>query len=155
MAIALTIICVAILLATYLMNRAGDRREMEQHTIIPEELHALLASKSDVLVFDVRQPLNVLGDSVVVPGAKRVDPQKLLDDPSLIPATEQVIVYCTCPSDKTSRAVLHRALAMGYSQIKFLKGGLDAWRAKGYPVESYNEPFRLASNQSNYLRAAS
>ncbi|MGA3045412.1 MAG: rhodanese-like domain-containing protein [Terracidiphilus sp.] len=155
MAIALTTICVAILIATYLLNQAGCRRAMERHTITPDELHALLASESDVLVFDVRQPLDVLGDSVIIPGAKRVDPQKLLDDPSLIPAREQVIVYCTCPSEKTSRAVLHRALAMGYSQIKFLKGGLDAWRANGYSVEPYNEPFRLAPNQNKHLGVAS
>jgi 3-mercaptopyruvate sulfurtransferase SseA len=27
--------------------------------------------------------------------------------------------------------------------VKFLKGGLAAWKAKGYPVESYQEVFHL------------
>ncbi|MGA9673184.1 MAG: rhodanese-like domain-containing protein [Terracidiphilus sp.] len=155
MAIALAVVSFAILLVTYLVNRAGDRRELELHTITPEALHALLTSKSDVLVVDVRQPLDVLGASVVIPGAKWIAPQMLLGDPSMIPSREEVVVYCTCPSDKTSRAVLHRALAMGYSQIKFLKGGLEAWKAKGYPVEPYDKPFRLGSDQNNHLRAAS
>jgi len=33
---------------------------------------------------------------------------------------------------------------MHFLRIKFLKGGLAAWKAKGYPVEPYNEqPFHL------------
>jgi rhodanese-related sulfurtransferase len=66
-----------------------------------------------------------------------------------------MVVYCTCPSDSTSRAVLHRALAMGFTRIKFLKGGLDGWRAKGYPVEPYDKPFRLDSSRESHLAVAS
>jgi hypothetical protein len=57
MAIDLTIICVTVLIATALVKRIGDRRELERHTITPEELRGLLASNLDVLVVDVRQPL--------------------------------------------------------------------------------------------------
>jgi rhodanese-related sulfurtransferase len=53
------------------------------------------------------------------------------------------VVYCTCPSDKTSRTVLRRALRLGLFRIKFLKGGLAGWKAKGYPVEPYKEVFHL------------
>jgi rhodanese-related sulfurtransferase len=86
-----------------------------------------------VVVVDVRQPLDLLGDSVIIPGASWFAPQHVEDDPSIPPERKDLVVYCTCPSDKTSRAVLHRALAMGFSRIKLLKGGLDAWKAKGYP----------------------
>jgi hypothetical protein len=69
MFLAISIICAAVLLAVVLAKRIRDRREMERHTITPEALQALLASKQDVLVFDVRQPLDLLGDPVVIPGA--------------------------------------------------------------------------------------
>ena len=59
----------AILLAFVLAKRMKDRHEMERYTITPEALHALLASSQDVLVIDVRQPLDILGDSVIIPGA--------------------------------------------------------------------------------------
>ena len=39
--------------------------------------------------------------------------------------------------------MLRRALALHFSRIKFLKGGLEAWKAKGYPVEPYREVFDL------------
>ncbi|MGA7107675.1 MAG: rhodanese-like domain-containing protein [Terracidiphilus sp.] len=155
MAVDLMIMCVAILVASALVKRIGDRRELEQHTIRPEALHRLLASSRNMLVVDVRQPLDLLGDSVIIPGAVWFAPQQVVDDPSLLPRGRELIVYCTCPSDKTSRAVLDRSLALGFSRIRILKGGLDAWRAKGYPVEPYVEPFRLASSRKAHWAAAS
>jgi rhodanese-related sulfurtransferase len=39
--------------------------------------------------------------------------------------------------------VLEQALALKFTRIKFLRGGLAAWKAKGYPVERYDTPFHL------------
>jgi rhodanese-related sulfurtransferase len=112
-------------LAVVLAKRMRDRREMERHTITPEALQALLASNQDVLIFDVRQPLDLLGDSVIIPSAQWLAPDEVRANPLLLPKERDLVVYCTCPSDKTSRIILHRALAMGFLRIKFLKGGLD------------------------------
>jgi rhodanese-related sulfurtransferase len=132
-----------VLAVAYWVKRARDRRELEQHSITPEALHALLASNREVLVFDVRLPLDLLADSDIIPGAKRIPPKDVQENPSLIPKEKDTIVYCTCPSDKTSRAILRKALALHFSRTKFLKGGLDGWKAKGYPVEPYTQSFHL------------
>jgi rhodanese-related sulfurtransferase len=154
MFLAISIICAAVLLAVVLAKRIRDRREMERHTITPEALQALLASKQDVLVFDVRQPLDLLGDPVVIPGAQWIAPEEVRANPSLLPKERDLIVYCTCPSDKTSRMILHRALVMGFLRIKFLKGGLDRWRENGFPVEPYQKPFHLNWDKTNHLATA-
>lgn len=125
------------------MQRLRDQREMQQHSITAEELHALLASNQEVLVYDVRQPLDLLAYPEIIPKAQRVAPNEVLERPSLIPKEKDAVVYCTCPSDKTSRTVLRRALALQFFRVKFLKGGLAAWKAKGYPVEPYQEVFHL------------
>jgi rhodanese-related sulfurtransferase len=125
------------------MKNKRSQREMDQHSITAEQLHAWLASKQQVLLFDVRQPLDLLAYSEIIPGAQRVPPQEVLVNPSLIPREKDAVVYCTCPSDKTSRAILRRALAMQFFRVKFLKGGLAAWKAGGYPVEPYRESFHL------------
>ena len=151
MAVDLAIICVAVLAAAVLMKRDRDRRDFERHTITPEALYALLASDRDVLLVDVRQPLDLLGDSVVIPGSKWLSPREVRENPSLLPKDRDLVVYCTCPSDKTNRAVLHRALALGFLRITLLKGGLDGWRAEGYPVEPYEKPFHLESDQRSQL----
>lgn len=155
MLVELAIVCIAIVVASMLIHRVEDRREFERHTITPEALHALMTTEHEVFVVDVRQPLDLLADSEIIPGAIWISPQQLIDDPSLLPRGRDLIVYCTCPSDRTSRIVLHRALAMGFSRIKLLRGGLDGWRANGYPVEQYVKPFRLNSSRSEDLAAAS
>jgi rhodanese-related sulfurtransferase len=145
MALTLTAICVVVvcLLTLIWMKRTRDRREIEVHSITPEALHTLLASKQEVLLFDVRQPLDLLANSEIILGATRIPPKELLANPLLIPKEKDSVVYCTCPSDKTSRIILRRALAMDFPRIKFLKGGLEGWKAKGYPIERYDKSFRL------------
>jgi rhodanese-related sulfurtransferase len=154
MALAITTICAAVLLVVVLAKRIRDRREMERHSITPEDLHALLASNQEVLVLDVREPLDLLGASVIISGAQWFAPQELRANPSLLPRERDLVVYCTCSSDQTSRTILHRALALGFLRIKFLKGGLDGWRAKGFPVEPYEKPFHLDSAGNKVLTTA-
>src|SRR5258708_10218539 len=105
MVVTWTAMCAAGLLVAVLVKRnrdTRDRLEMELHSITPEALHTLLVSNQDVLVFDVRQPLDLLGDSVIIPGAKWLAPLEAQENPSLIPQERNLVVYCTCPSDKTS-----------------------------------------------------
>jgi rhodanese-related sulfurtransferase len=87
--------------------------------ITPEAFDALMASEHEVLVVDVRQPLDLLGDSVIIPGAQWLAPEDVRANPSLLPKESDLVVYCTCPSDKTSRLVLRRALAMGFCGSNF------------------------------------
>jgi len=150
MGVVLTSICVVVIvvsLTTIFWKRQirDQRLTMEQHAISPEQLHSLLGSDQDVALFDVRQPLDLLAHSEIIPGARRIAPAEVLASPSLIPKDKEAIVYCTCPGDKTSRAVLRRAFDLEFFKIKFLKGGFEAWKAKGYPVEPYGEVFHLYS----------
>jgi len=144
-ALILTVFGVAVvcLFIVIRIKRTSDRRELDEHSITPEALHALLAENQQLLVFDVRQPLDLLANSELIPGAKRIPPKEVLENPTLIPREVDSIVYCTCPSDKTSQEVLHRARAQNLLRVKFLKGGLEGWKAAGYPVEPYHETFHL------------
>jgi rhodanese-related sulfurtransferase len=139
--IGVVVVCAVI--AAAVVVRRKQRREMEEYSIEPEALHHLMESEKEVLVFDVRQPLDLLANSEIIPGAKRVPPKEVLEQTSVIPKEKDAVIYCTCPSEKTSRMILRRARELNFSRIKFLKGGLAAWKAKGYPVELYTTPFRL------------
>lgn len=158
MLLTLTIICIALLglLILLRMKHTRDRREMEEHTITPEALHALLLSNREILLFDVRLPLDLLAHTEVISGAKRISPQEVIENPSLIPKEKESVIYCTSPDEKSSRAILRRAMAMHFSRIKLLKGGLAAWKAKGYPIEPYREVFHLYTpNLSDFADGAS
>jgi len=143
----LTLIVVGIvaagLLSLIFARRARERQEMQRYSITPEELHMLLASDKPVHIFDVRLPLDLLAHSEIIPGSKRIAPKELLGNTSLIPQDKDSVVYCTCAGEKTSRSVSRQARARHLFRVKFLKGGLEAWKAKGYPVEPYEESFHL------------
>ena len=141
LAIAIAITCAIVV--TW-VRRRKTQSELDWHSISVEQLQSMMVSGHEVLLFDVRQPLDLLAYPELIPGAKRIPPQDVLDKPSLIPRNEDIVVYCTCPGDKTSRIVLRRALALGFTRIKFLTGGLAAWKTKGYPVEPYRESFRIS-----------
>jgi len=131
------------ILAALWLRRRNNRLRLERHTITPELLHELLSARPDLLLLDVRQPLDLLADSEIIPGTTRIPPKEVLQNPSLIPRDRDAVVYCTCPGDETSRRVLNLALARQLSRIKLLKGGLAGWKAKGYPVLPYTESFHL------------
>src|SRR6266581_4433925 len=145
MTLILTAICIVVLclLTVIWIKHTRARRELELHSITPEALHALLTSKQEILLFDVRLPLDLLANSEIIPGATRIPPRELLENPLLIPKEKDSVVYCTCPSDKTSRVILRRAQGLQFLRIKFLRGGLAGWKAKGYPVERYEKFFHL------------
>jgi rhodanese-related sulfurtransferase len=145
MALAVTDICILVLLALAIVwaRRRRIGRELERHSVTPETLHSSLASNQEILVFDVRQPLDLLAYPEIIPGAQRIPPNDVLKTPGMIPKDKDAVVYCTCPGDKTSREVFGKARAQQLLRVKFLKGGLAGWKAMGYPVEPYREVFNL------------
>jgi rhodanese-related sulfurtransferase len=149
MNLALTIVAIVIWawLAVIWIRRIKARREFERISITPEALHELMVTKHDIVILDVRQPLDLLADSEIIEGARRISPEDATTNPALIPADKELVVYCTCPSDKTSRSIALKAQLLApqvdISRVKFLKGGLVAWKAKGYPVVPYDKTFHL------------
>ncbi len=142
----LLMIGIAILFAAFFAVRIKSKRNklhLDLHSITPDELHNLLASRQEIALVDVRQPLDLLANSEIIPGAMRLAPREVLENPSLLPNDKDAVVYCTCPDDNTSRAVLRRAESLHFSRVKFLKGGLAGWKAKGYPVVPYEQSFHL------------
>ena len=140
---AMAVVVIAILAAGFWMRRQRIRRELDAHAITADELQALRDSGQEVLLYDVRQPLDLLAHAEIIPGATRIAPKDLLAHPDVIPREKEVVVYCTCPSEKTSREITRRAAELSLLRVKFLRGGLSAWKEKGLPVEPYTNTFRL------------
>jgi rhodanese-related sulfurtransferase len=134
---------VAIVALIWWRLRAKHLRKLEQYSIDADELRALLEQKARVQLFDVRQPLDVLAYSVMIPGAKRIAPKEILADPTLIPSDTDAVIYCTCEGQKTSHEIIERGLQLGFNRVKLLRGGLAAWKEKGYPVVPYKDVFHL------------
>jgi len=141
--IGIGVFTILALFAALLFKAQGQRRQLEQHSITAEALRALMVADREVLLFDVREPLDLLADAERIPGSSRLAPKQIEENADIVPRDKDIVVYCTCPSDKTSRALTRRALAKNFLRFKFLKGGIAAWKQKGYPVEPYRETFHL------------
>jgi rhodanese-related sulfurtransferase len=129
--------------AAVLIKRSKASEEIAKFSITPADLRSLMGQPDPVLVVDVRVPLDLLADPHIIPGSVRLAPKDVMANPSLLPWDRDVVFYCTCPSDGTSRETLHKAHAANHLRVKFLRGGLAAWKAAGYPVETYDTVFRL------------
>jgi len=143
--VVVAVVVALLLLVVWRLKVAKKRRELLEHCVEAETLHDLLEPPQKVMVFDVRQPLDVLAYSEMIPGAKRIAPKEVLMNPALIPKEQDVVIYCTCPGEKTSWEILRQVQVHNYTRLKLLHGGLAAWKAKGYAVERYMDSFRLDS----------
>ena len=99
-----------------------------------DELHQLLQQGAAPTIVDVRSPLSQ--DEGRIPGAMTMSVEDLT--PPILDTTNdgEVVVYCACPNEASAARVAKRLMQMGYSHVRPLTGGIDAWIAAGYSVES-------------------
>ena len=133
---------VLVLVLGLIVRRLLAKREVKAKTIEPEELSALLKAKK-VLLYDVRQPLDFLAHPEMIPGAIRIAPKDIPDQTRKFSRDQNSVIYCTGGDDDTFEMVLGKARALQFTRVRLLKGGLPAWKEKGYPVEEYKESFHL------------
>ena len=100
MALILVASVVVVVLGFWIKSRR-NRHLVDEHTITPEGLHALLDAKQDVLIFDVRQPLDMLVDSEIIPGANG-SPHKRSSRIRPSSPKRRMLEYCT-PNDGSLR----------------------------------------------------
>ena len=49
---------------------------------------------------------------------------------------QDVIVYCDCPNEASAAIVAKKLMRVGFKRVRPLGGGIDAWIAKGYSVDT-------------------
>ena len=105
------------------------------------DLRALLDGGHEPVVIDVRSEGGRVIDARRIPGAIAV---VLGEINAHVPAlrelagsNREIVLYCNCPNE-ASAAVAARALAQaGFTRVRPLAGGLDAWVAAGYRIDSF------------------
>lgn len=137
--ILLVLVMVAALLAYRLLKRRQFLSELRGLRLEPAQLLAMMRDAEQnghepPFIVDLRHPLDVMTDPLVLPGALRIGPDELKRRKHLIPVDRDVILYCTCPSEETSAKVALDLRRMGVRRVRPLRGGLQGWKEAGYPV---------------------
>jgi rhodanese-related sulfurtransferase len=71
-----------------------------------------------------------------IPNALFIPKARLLSEPSKYLADVHDAIYLYCHSGVRSFYAAHALLARGYTNIYSIDGGILAWEAAGYPIES-------------------
>ncbi len=130
----------AALLAGYVALKWWERRRfyktLRLARITVDELRGLLHKGRGALVFDVRSPVARGRDPRFIPGALEMNIEDLEKRLGELPADREIVFYCSCPNEASAAAVAKQLIDRGYTRVRPLLGGLEAWVDAGYEFES-------------------
>lgn len=114
-------------------------RELRIARIMPEELKQLMDAGQDVMIVDLRQPLDVEADPYTIPGSLRIAVEDLEHRHHEIPRDRDIILYCACPNEVTAARMALLLKRNGVMRVRPLVGGVDGWRQSNFPLEALGE----------------
>lgn len=133
------VVLVAGALAVYIAYKYVHRqlllRELRIARITADELKQMMDGGRDVVIVDLRQPLDVEADPYMIPGALRMAVEELEHRHHEIPRDRDVILYCACPNEVTAARMALLLKKSGIARVRPLAGGVTAWRARDFPLE--------------------
>ena len=132
----LTLVIVLIYVAYKWWERRRYNSVLRLPRISVEELRDLITNDAGPIIVDVRSALGREHDRRCIPGALEMSldevPTRLVD----FPWDREIVFYCACPNEASAAFAARKLLDRGYSKVRPLRGGLDAWAAAGYEIES-------------------
>jgi rhodanese-related sulfurtransferase len=127
------------LLAAYVTFKWWERRRLHKMLrvarITAQELRNLIDGGKKPVVVDVRSPVARSDDPRFIPGALLMDIAGVEGSLEQLPVEREIVFYCSCPNEASAAYVAKRLMDLGYTRVRPLHGGLDAWIAAGYAVE--------------------
>src|SRR6266853_2097117 len=130
---------IGVLLGGYIALKWWERRRFYRALRIARigvaDLRALMDGGRRPVVVDVRSPGARDLDPRFIPGALAMNAAEVDRRLGELPADREIVFYCTCPNEASAAQVAKKLIGLGYTKVRPLHGGLDAWIAAGYEVE--------------------
>jgi rhodanese-related sulfurtransferase len=126
-------------------KRQNLRHRIWSLRISPQSLHELINSGHTPLIVDLRSPLDMLPDPRIIPGAIRLTQEEIPVSATVLPRHADIVLYCTCPRERTSVDTALRLLDAGFTRIRLLSGGFQAWKQLGYELQNATDMIRWPS----------
>jgi rhodanese-related sulfurtransferase len=117
-----------------LFSRLFGQKAQSWRWISPVELQAQLAKPSPPRLVDVRSPDEFRGPDGHVRGAENQPMQNLLAQSQGLLNDQRPIVLICLSQIRSSKAA-DALSAAGVKTLSVVRGGMQAWRAAGFPTE--------------------
>ena len=130
---------IAVVAGAYIAYKFWQRqsllRELRTARITVAELRQKLEAGENPVILDMRSRAELERDPSVIQGAIHL----LLDEVEKrrheFPRDRDIVVYCSCPNEATAARVALLLQRHGFTRVRPLLGGIDAWREQNYPME--------------------
>jgi membrane protein DedA with SNARE-associated domain/rhodanese-related sulfurtransferase len=109
-------------------------RELRMARVTVAELRRKQEAGEDVVILDLRSSAALQEDPSTIQGAIHLTLADIEKRSHEIPRDRDVIVYCSCPNEVTSARVALLLQRKGFTRVRPLLGGIDAWREQNYPM---------------------
>jgi membrane protein DedA with SNARE-associated domain/rhodanese-related sulfurtransferase len=126
---------VVLFIAYKFYQRQRLLRELRGARITVSELREKIAGGENLLILDLRSSVDLDLDPAIILGAVHVEMEKIGNYSNQIVQDRDVVVYCSCPNEFASARVALLLKNKGFSRVRPLLGGIDAWRKENYPTE--------------------
>jgi membrane protein DedA with SNARE-associated domain/rhodanese-related sulfurtransferase len=110
--------------------------ELRMARITVDELRQKLDAGETPLIFDLRSSTAVEQDPTLIQGAIHLSIEEIEKRVSEFPRDRDIIVYCSCPNEVSSARLALQLQRKGFTRVRPLLGGIDAWREQNYPTEA-------------------
>ncbi|MCC8393849.1 DedA family protein/thiosulfate sulfurtransferase GlpE [Paraburkholderia sp. MMS20-SJTR3] len=101
-----------------------------------DELATLYKAGQPPIVFDIRSEEKRKLDPFVIPGAQFADERQLEGIVAAYPPDQKLVIYCSCPNEISAAWMAKQLSEAGFSDVLPLRGGMEAWRDSGKPVDA-------------------
>jgi membrane protein DedA with SNARE-associated domain/rhodanese-related sulfurtransferase len=98
-----------------------------------EDLRRLIDGGRPPAIVDVRTTRSFAAQHI--PGALRMTLKEVDEQLAALPRDGEIVLYCTCPNEASAARVARHLMDRGFTRVRPLEGGLDAWIAAGLPVD--------------------
>jgi rhodanese-related sulfurtransferase len=108
--------------------------ELRMARITVAELREMLDAGDTPVIFDLRSSAAVEEDPAMIQGAIHLTLEEVEARLDQFPKDREIIVYCSCPNEVSSARLAMRLQRKGFTRVRPLLGGIDAWRERNYPL---------------------
>jgi membrane protein DedA with SNARE-associated domain/rhodanese-related sulfurtransferase len=117
-----------------MLQRRAFLKSVRMARLEPRDLKRMMDEGQKLFIVDLRHPLDYLPDPRTLPGALTLTPDKLVQQSDRIPRDQEIVLFCTCPSEATAARMAFTLRKMGIHRVRPLRGGYDEWKRLGFPL---------------------
>jgi rhodanese-related sulfurtransferase len=117
------------------LQRRRKRPAVESVFVDADTLKNYLAEKDGLIVLDVRGADEMKGPLGHVAGARNIAVADLSNHLDSFQAEKDKPIVIVCLTEKRSLKAEQILGQAGFTDLSVLRGGMEAWNSKGYPVE--------------------